>query len=105
MEFICIRNISEKTRIWMLIRQTVLGEFCEKTILKRTIYFTDGYFVEDNPIELLVWSQDKDLDSVQLRIDEIKRRGRGGHRHQVVLAEDEMEESDCKLGLALLGGK
>ena len=53
-----------------MIRQAALGRNSKYTdilhfeIRYNRLYLKDGHFVEDNPVEFLSWSQDKDYMEV-----------------------------------------
>ena len=57
--------------------------------------YADGDFIEDNPIEVLVWSQDKDYPAVSARIQMIKKRARGEEEYS--LAEEEIQQLERNL--------
>lgn len=65
---------------------------------------TDRHFVEDNPIEVLIWSQDKDYDTVCARIERIKSKVSG--EEEIFMTENDKLELENNLGVGLvIGGR
>ena len=63
----------------------------------------DRHFVEDNPIEVLIWSQDKDYDTVCARIERIKNKAASGEE-EIFMTENEKLELENNVGFGLVMG-
>ena len=62
--------------IWLEIRKAVQEKHLSKM----------------NSVEFLLWSRDKDYDTVKLRIEEIKNLG--GGKREIFTTEEEMKQLD-----------
>lgn len=63
----------------------------------------DRHFTEDNPIEVLIWSQDKDYATVCARIERIKRKV-PGEEEEIFLTENDKLELENNVGVGLVMG-
>ena len=65
----------------------------------------DRHFTEDNPIEVLIWSQDKDYATVCARIERIKRKVPGEEEEEeIFLTENDKLELENNVGVGLVMG-
>ena len=68
--------------------------------IDKKYFLIDGHFVEDNPLEVLVWSQGKDYYTVYARIDMIRRKGFG--KEEVFMTEEEIKEWEEEAGAGMV---
>ena len=97
------RFTSEKTRIWLLIRQTAIGEKQTSPATPNSISLIpliDRQFTEDNPIEVLIWSLDKDYATVCARIERIKSKAPG--EEEIFMTENDKQELGNNVGVGLV---
>ena len=65
----------------------------------------DRHFTEDNPIEVLIWSQDKDYATVCARIERIMRKVPGEEEEEeIFLTENDKLELENNVGVGLVMG-
>ena len=62
----------------------------------------DRHFTEDNPIEVLIWSQDKDYATVCARIERIKSKVQG--EEEIFMTENDKLELANNVGVGLVMG-
>ena len=63
----------------------------------------DGWFEEDNPVELLCWARDKDYYTVLARLQQVKNKGFG--RQKVEMSEEELQEIENEITLNNIMGR
>ena len=84
----------------MLIRQTAIGEKKYLAATPHNIPLIDRHFTEDNPIEVLIWSQDKDYATVCARIERIKSKAPG--EEEIFMTENDKLELGNNVGVGLV---
>ena len=63
----------------------------------------DGWFEEDNPVELLCWARDKDYYTVLARMQQVKNKGFG--RQKVEMSEEELQEIENEIAINAMMGR
>ena len=84
----------------MLIRKTAIGEKKYLAATPHNIPLIDRQFTEENPIEVLIWSQDKDYATVCARIERIKSKVRG--EEEIFMTENDKLELANNVGVGLV---